>query len=127
MNQLPYAATIAQTLVIMAHKIPSYHGQGFALDPTPSLTTTTSQKTATAFVDEFLIQRRKDVEGNPKLRITDRLTQRGVAYRLRPDMIADGFEPRKRWSTTMDSITNTISGRYKVLWPDENIDRRKLL
>ena len=85
MNQLPYAATIAKTLVSMAHKIPSYHGQGFALDPTPS--STTNQKTATEYVDEFLIHRRKAVEADPNLRITDRLTQRGVAYRLRPEMM----------------------------------------
>jgi hypothetical protein len=124
MNQLPYAATIAKTLVAMAHKIPSYHGQGFALDPTPS--STTNQKTATEYMDEFLIQRRKDVEADPNLRITDRLTQRGVAYRLRPEMMADGFEPRIRWSTTMDSITNMISERCKMLWPDENIDREYL-
>jgi hypothetical protein len=32
MNQLLYAATIAKTLIAMAHKIPSYHGQGFVLD-----------------------------------------------------------------------------------------------
>jgi hypothetical protein len=124
MNQLPYAATIAKTLVTMAHKIPSYHGQGFALDPTPS--STTNQKTATEYVSEFLIQRRKDVEADPNLRITDRLTQRGVAYRLRPEMMADRFEPRIRWSTTMDSITNMISERCKMLWPDENIDREYL-
>ncbi len=124
MNQLPYAATIATTLVAMAHKIPSYHGQGFALDPIHS--STTNQKSATEYVDEFLIQRRKDVEADPNLRITDRLTQRGVAYRLRPEMMADGFEPRIRWSTTMDSITNMISERCKMLWPDENIDREYL-
>jgi hypothetical protein len=99
-NQLPYAVPIAKTLVAMAHRIPSYHGQGFVLDPTPS--STTKQKTATEYVSEFLIQRRKDVEADPNLRTTDRLTQRGVAYRLRPEMMTDGFEPRVRWSTTMD-------------------------
>jgi hypothetical protein len=77
-------------------------------------------------VDEFLIKRRKDVEADPSLRINDRLTQRGVAYLLRPEMMDDGFEPRKRWSTTMDSITNMISERCKMLWPYENIDREYL-
>ncbi len=125
MDQLPYAETIAKTLVTMAHKIPSYHGQGFALEPAPSLTTT-NQKTATTYVDEFLVQRRRDVEADPNLRITDRLTQRGVAYRLRPIMMADGFEPRKKWAITMDTITNMISERCKVLWPNENIDREYL-
>ncbi len=56
----------------MAHKIPSYHDQGFALDPTFS--STTNQKTATEYVDEFLIQRRKVVEADPNLRTTDRLS-----------------------------------------------------
>jgi hypothetical protein len=123
-NQVPYAETIAKALCTMSYNIPSYHGQGFALDPTPS--STTNEKTATEYVDEFLIQRRNDVETDPNLRITDRLTQRGVAYRLRPEMMADGFEPRIRWSTTMDSITNMISERCKMLWPDENIDREYL-
>ena len=73
-----------------------------------------------------MIQRRNSIETDPNLRTTDRLTQRGVAYRLRPEMMADGFEPRIRWSTTMDSITNMISERCKMLWPDENIDREYL-
>jgi hypothetical protein len=79
-----------------------------------------------AYVYVSGVQRRKDVEADPNLRITDRLTQRGVAYRLRPEMMADGFEPRIRWSTTMDTITNLISERCKILWQDENIDREYL-
>src|SRR5215469_15184791 len=101
MNQIPYAATIAKTLITMAHKVPSYHGQGFTLNPTHSLTTG-RQRTATAYVDEFLKKRRKGVEADPILRIIDRLTQRGVAYRLRLKMMVEGFEPDVNWGTTME-------------------------
>jgi hypothetical protein len=125
MNQLPYAETIAATLSKMSHKIDSYRGQGFALSYTP-ISSAVNQKTATDYVDEFLIQRRKDVEANPDIRIKDRLTQRGVAYRLRPKMVGDGFEPRKNWGTTMDTMTNMINERCKMLWSHESIDREYL-
>jgi len=124
MNQMPYAETIAKTLASMSHNIPSYRGQGFALDPTS--TSSTNWKTATDYVDQFLIQRRKDVEANPDIRRKDRLTQRGVVYRLRPKMMEDRFEPRKNWGTTMDTMTNMISVRCKELWSDESIDREYL-
>jgi hypothetical protein len=124
MNQLPYATTIAKTLVSMAHKISSYHGHGFALPPTPS--SITNQKTATDYVDELLIQRRKDIEADPDSRITDRLTQRGVAYRLRPKMQDDEFDPKTGWATTMSYITNMINDRCKKIWPNEDIEREYL-
>jgi len=125
MNQLPYAETIAATLSKMSQKIDSYRGQGFALSYAP-ISSAINQKTATDYVDEFLIQRRKDVEADPYIRVKGRLTQRGVAYRLRPKMMDDGFEPRKNWGTTMDTMTNMISERCKVLWPRESIDREYL-
>ena len=123
-NQIPYAETIAKNVATMSHNIPSYRGQGFALDPTPS--SPTNQKTATKYVDEFLKKRRREVEAKPDLRRIDRLTQRGVAYRLRPKMMDDGFEPRKNWGTTMDTMTNMISERCRELWPHEFIDREYL-
>jgi hypothetical protein len=125
MNQIPYAETIAKNVATMSHKVPSYRGQGFALDPTSS-SSSINQKTATKYVDEFLKQRRTDVEANPEVRRIDRLTQRGVAYRLRPKMMDDGFEPRKNWGTTMDTMTNMISARCTVLSPHESIDREYL-
>jgi hypothetical protein len=79
-----------------------------------------------AGVVDFLIQRRKLVEADPYIRVKDRLTQRGVAYRLRPKMMQDGFEPYKNWATTMDTMTNMIIDRCKVLWPNESIDREYL-
>jgi hypothetical protein len=125
MNQLPYAETIAATLSRISHKIDSYRGQGFALTKIP-ISSVIHQKTATNYIDEFLIQRRRDIEADPNLRITDRLTQRGVAYRLRPKMMEDGFEPKKNWGTTMDTMTNMISERCRVIWPGESIDREYL-
>jgi dihydroxyacetone kinase DhaKLM complex PTS-EIIA-like component DhaM len=124
MNQVPYAETIAKTLFSMSRNIDSYRGQGFALSRTPI--SSTNYKTATEYVDEFLIRRRRDVEANPNIRSVDRLTQRGVAYRLRPGMIDDGFEPRKNWGITMDTMTNMISARCKAIWPNESIDREYL-
>jgi hypothetical protein len=124
MNQLPYAKTIAETLSKMSHKIDSYRGQGFALSNIP-FSTTIKQKTATEYVDGFLIQRKRDIDADPDLRVNDRLTQRGLAYRLRPLMQEDGFEPRKKWSITMEGITNMISARCEVLWGGK-IDREYL-
>ena len=56
------------------------------------------------------------MEANPQLKITDRLTQRGVAYRLRIKMIAEGFEPGTSWATTMDTMTGMIIRRCKEIW-----------
>lgn len=124
MNQIPYAETIAKPLSTMSHKIDSYCGQGFALSRTS--TSSINKKTATDYVDGFLRNRRKEVEANPDLRRIDRLTQRGVAYRLRPKMMEDGFEPRKNWGTTMDTMTNMINDRCKAIWKRESIDREYL-
>jgi hypothetical protein len=96
-NLIPYAETIAKALCTMPYNIPSYHGQGYAR-VYESLSY--SAQTAEEYLDDFLIQRRREIEINPSLRITDRLTQRGAWYRVRPIMVADGFEPRKNWGIT---------------------------
>jgi hypothetical protein len=77
-------------------------------------------------LDDFLIDRRKEIEADPSLRITDRLTQRGAWYRVRPIMVADGFQPRKNWGITGESFAANIRQRCKQLWPDENITREYL-
>ena len=59
-----------------------------------------SSEIAEEYLDDFLIDRRKEIEADPSLRITDRLTQRGAWYRARPIMVADGFQPRKNWGIT---------------------------
>jgi hypothetical protein len=122
-NQVPYGETIAKALCIMSHNIPSYHGQGYAMVYESS---SSAQKSAEDYLDDFLIERRKEIEQDPSLRITDRLTQRGAWYRVRPIMVADGFEPRKNWGITGESFAANIRQHCKQLWPDENITREYL-
>jgi hypothetical protein len=122
-NQVPYGETIAKALCAMSHKIPSYRGQGYAMVYESSCS---AQKSAEDYLDDFLIERRKEIEADPSLRIADRLTQRGVWYRVRPIMVADGFEPRKDWGTTGKSFAENIRDHCKQLWPDENITREYL-
>jgi hypothetical protein len=122
-NQVPYGETIAKALCVMSHNIPSYRGQGYAMVCELSGSV---QKSAEEYLDDFLRERRKEIEADPSLRITDRLTQRGAWYRVRPTMVADGFEPRKNWSTTGKSFADNIREHCKQLWPDENITREYL-
>jgi hypothetical protein len=124
-NQVPYGETIARALCTMSYSIPSYRGQGYAMvyESSPSCS---AQKSAEDYLDEFLIDRRKEIEAKPSLRITDRLTQRGAWYRVRPIMVADGFEPRKNWGITGESFAANIRQHCKQLWPDENITREYL-
>ena len=123
-NQVPYDETIARALCTMSYSIPSYRGQGYAMMYESS--SCSAQKSAEDYLDEFLIDRRKEIEANPSLRITDRLTQRGVWYRVRPIMVADGFEPRKNWGITGESFAANIREHCKQLWPNENITREYL-
>lgn len=122
-NQVPYDQTIAKILCAMSYNIPSYRGQGYAVVYESSYT---AQKSAEDCLDDFLIERRKEIEADPSLRLTDRLTQRGAWYRVRPIMVADGFEPRKNWGITGKSFADNILEHCKQLWPDENITREYL-
>ncbi|MGB8937840.1 MAG: hypothetical protein WCC17_22345, partial [Candidatus Nitrosopolaris sp.] len=74
-NQVPYGETIAKALCVMSHNIPSYRGQGYAMVCELSGSV---QKSAEEYLDDFLRERRKEIEADPSLRITDRLTQRGI-------------------------------------------------
>ncbi|MGC1932100.1 MAG: hypothetical protein WA667_24270 [Candidatus Nitrosopolaris sp.] len=122
-NQVPYGETIARTLCTMSHNIPSYRGQGYATLYESSFS---AQKSAEDYLDDFLIDRRKEIEADPSLRITDRLTQRGSWYRVRPIMVADGFQPRKNWGITGESFAANIRQHCKQLWTEENITREYL-
>ncbi|MGC2685167.1 MAG: hypothetical protein WA323_25190 [Candidatus Nitrosopolaris sp.] len=84
------------------------------------------QKSAEEYLDDFLIDRRKEIEADPSLRITDRLKQRGAWYRVRPIMVADGFQPRKNWGITGESFAANIRQHCKQLGPDESITREYL-
>ena len=121
--QVPYAAKIAEALSTMSCKVPSYHGQGHANLHIPS---GVREKTATDYLDDFLEERRKDVEADPSVKQLDGITQRTAIYRIRPKMEKEGFEPRKNWGTTCKSLANSISQRCQELWPEENITREDL-
>jgi hypothetical protein len=123
MNQIPYGETIAKTLSSMSYNIPSYRGQGYAMVYESSCS---DQKSAEEYLDDFLRKRRREIEAEPSLTITDRLSQRGAWYRVRPRMVADGFEPRKNWSITGESFAANIRHHCKDLWPEENIRREYL-
>ena len=52
-------------------------------------------KSAQDYLDDFLIKRKSQIDRNPSLKTKDRITQRGVWYRIRPIMISEGFEPKE--------------------------------
>jgi hypothetical protein len=122
-NQVPYGETIAKALCAMSYNIPSYRGQGYAMVYESSCS---AQKSAEDYLDDFLIERRNEIEADPSLRVTDRLTQRGAWYRVRHIMVAEAFEPRKNWGITGESFAANIREHCKQLWPDENITREYL-
>jgi hypothetical protein len=85
-----------------------------------------------------LIERRKAVEADPSLTVKDRLTQSGVWYRIRPEMIRNGFRPRNRstdskgrtiydWGSTRKGLTSRIRKTIEELWPEEDITREYLV
>jgi hypothetical protein len=123
-NQIPYGETIAKTLSTMSRNIPLYRGQGYTTVCESS--SSSGQKSMEDYRADFLKERRTQIEADPSLRETDRLTQRGSWYRVRPGMVEDGFIPRKNWGTTGKSFADGIRDACKELWPDENISREYL-
>ncbi len=70
--------------------------------------------------------RKKAVEDNPSLKVTDRITQSTVWYRIRPIMVENNFQPRKTWGITRETLQNEINETCRELWPDEDILREDL-
>lgn len=114
-NLIPYGDVIAKTVSSLAYKMPSYHGEGYgyyyessgARDP---------DQIAENYLIRFLKDRKQDVEANPDLKITDRVTQSGVWYRIRPIMVENGFRPRKSWTKTRRTLTSNIDAFCKELF-----------
>lgn len=109
----PYQQDIAKTLSTLAYKMPSYHGKGHRARIQYNYSRET---TAQDYLDDFLRKRLGEIRANPSLKTKDRITQRGVWYRTRPVMIADGFEPKKNWGTTAEYIASIIKKRCKELF-----------
>jgi hypothetical protein len=123
-NQIPYGETIAKALSTMSRNIPSYRGQGYAAVYESS--SSPGEKSIEDYRADFLNERRGQIEADPSLRETDRLTQRGSWYRVRPRMVEDGFIPMENWGTTGKSFADGIRDACKELWPDEYITREYL-
>lgn len=132
----PFADTILETISKVMKKIPTFHGWG--LDRHIPLSEKDKKKTAIEYLADFLLRRKKDVKADSSLLVTDRITQSGVWYRLRPEMVADmetgRFKPKKSWTQTRRYLTSQIddlcSGKilYKgnKLFPCEEIVREDL-
>ena len=102
----PYADNIAQTLYSLTKKIPSYHPRRKRVEDDHRHE---RQKEQEEYMIEFLKERYFAVQTDPPIKITDRITQRGVCYRIRPTMMENGFEPRKNWGVTMKSLASSIN------------------
>jgi hypothetical protein len=110
----PYAKDIAETVYSIGYKMPSYRGQGFAAYDSYFSVKDPSQD-AQAYYLTFLKERYNAINANPSLRITDRITQSGVWYRVHKRMVQKGFQPRKDWGTTRESLTHQINDFCKKM------------
>lgn len=138
-NTAPFASDIAAVVSSLAYKMPSYHGHGlrWADDSSDEGEDGASTGEYVSYLRNFLIERRRAVEADPSLAVRDRLTQSGVWYRIRPEMIRNGFRPRNKsidskgrkiydWRSTRMGITKRIRKTIEELWPDEDITREYL-
>jgi hypothetical protein len=74
------------------------------------------KKSAQNFLNDFLIKRKSQIDRDPSLKTKDRITQRGVWYRIRPIMISERFEPKENWGTTAIYIARIIKERCEKLF-----------
>jgi len=108
----PYADEIAKTVVNLANKIPSYHGKKHTV-----FNFSFSRETpAILYLEDFLKERYNKIQANPSLKITDKITQSGVWYRIRPIMVEDDFKPRKTWGDTRKGLTSKINEMCQQLF-----------
>ncbi|HKG88043.1 MAG TPA: hypothetical protein VKA95_06925 [Nitrososphaeraceae archaeon] len=124
-NLRPYTKDIAEVVSWFAYKIPTCHGMGYALDYFPVGGKPDSQ-IAKKYLENFLKERKAAIDANPYLKITDRLTQSGVWYRIRPVMKKKGFEPPDDWGKTRRTLQGSIQNVIDELWPNEHLTREDL-
>ena len=113
-NMNPYQDALANTVTSLAYKIPTYHGKGDRA--TIQYDRPIRDKSAQDYLDDFLNERKRQIDRNPSLKTKDRITQRGVWYRIRPTMVSEGFVPKKNWGTTAEYIARIIKERCKKLF-----------
>ena len=130
----PFASDIASAVSYLLYKMPSYHGHGLKWTDSLDESNDDSSGEYVEYLRNFLIERRRAVEADPSLTVKDRLTQSGVWYRIRPEMIRNGFRPRNRstdskgrtiydWGSTRMGLTKRIRKTIEELWPGEDITR----
>jgi len=122
----PFASDIAKGVSYVAYKMPTFRGYDDGTKIREDSFSKPYVYTAKDYLIDFLKDRRKAVEENPSLKITDRITQSTVWYRIRPIMVENNFEPRKTWGITRESLQNEINETCRELWPDEDILREDL-
>lgn len=110
----PYQDDIAKAISSCAYKMPTYHGKGERA--TIEYSHHELKKSAQDYLDDFLHERKHKISKDPSLKTRDRITQRGVWYRIRPIMVQDGFEPPKNWGTTAAYLAGLIIKRCKALF-----------
>lgn len=71
-------------------------------------------------------KRKAAIDANPTLKITDRITQSGVWYRIRPDMVYGKFNPPESWTLTRRTLQGSIQKVIDELWPDLHLTREDL-
>ena len=98
----PYADDIAKVVSSLAYKMPSYYGKGYS-DYNYS-SGGERPYAAKDYLKDYLRHRWRDIQANPSLIRTDPLTQQGVFYRIRPNMIDGGFTPKDKWSKTENTL-----------------------
>ena len=114
----PYASDIANAVSSLARKIPSYHGEGYG-----NSSSRDEDQVAINYLIDFLKDRYNTIHHDPSLRRSDRITQSGVWYRIRPLMLDSGFEPPNDWGTTRKYITGKINHVCQQLF---GLDREDL-
>ena len=114
----PYTDVIAQTVSSLAYKMPSYHGYGYTAVSEYYGVRDENQIAQNYYLD-FLRERYIAIRANPSLKITDRITQSGVWYRVHKIMVKNKFKPKKDWGTTRDSLTKQVSKFCEYLSKNE--------
>jgi hypothetical protein len=125
-NLKPYAKDIAITISDLAYRMPTCHGLGLGRDSYSTGSSKDESQIALGYLRDFLKKRKAAVEANPYLKITDRITQSGVWYRIRPEMKRKEFEPPESWTQTRRYLQGKIQDTIDELWSNEHLTREDL-
>jgi hypothetical protein len=119
----PYADDIAKVVSGLARNIPSYHGEGYGSSNFATDSVMDEDQVAINYLVDFLNNRYDAIRQDPSIKRSDRITQSGVWYRIRPIMLANGFIPHNDWGTTRRYITGKINQICRELF---GVDREDL-